>query len=594
MGAIKINEPNIKGFSWIDFSKAIWYLMGEKRNRYAFLNFIVLIILFYSIIPPLILGKIVDFFTTYKLGQRVEYFYYLALFLGLSYSIISYIRLTTKKVMGDLKSEIVYSIKVKGFEKLLSFSTKWHDSQNTGEKVQRMLSGVNAIGSLAYIFNNQVLTLFTSIVGTLGVFVFINPVYMIFFIIYIVSFFATLKYFSNRLDEENRKYFIALEKTGGSYVEGLSNILTIKTLGVSKSFTSYVADTESLTKKYDISKRKIGNNLWKTFQILNGLYTSLFMLLVGRDVFTGIITPGTIVIFFGYFQNLRNSSGDFLDIYNDLLSDKSAIARMINIFWEKEREYFGNKLFPSSWNKIQLNNAGFSYKRGVDVNEFGISKVNLNIGKYQKIGIVGKTGSGKSTLSKLLAGLYKFDTGTYFIDDLDFYDIKYNQITNNIFLVLQESEMFNLSLKDNITLMRRINKERFTKAIELSQLTELINKLPNGIETLIGERGYRLSGGERQRIGIARAIYRNPKIFIFDEATSSLDSKTEGLIIEGLINELKDKTLISIAHRVTTLKDFDKIYVFKSGSIVESGSYEELSNNNHSHFHELYSTQTAS
>ena len=147
--------------------------------------------------------------------------------------------------------------------------------------------------------------------------------------------------------------------------------------------------------------------------------------------------------------------------------------------------------------------------------------------------------------------------------------------------------MFNLSLKENITLMRKFDRYLFEKAVRVAQLDEVINKLPKGIDTLIGEKGYHLSGGERQRIGIARTIYRDAQIIIFDEATSSVDNKTEQLIQEALENELKKKTLIFIAHRVSTLKSVDMIYVFKDGKISESGNYGELINNVDSEFFRL-------
>ena len=158
-------------------------------------------------------------------------------------------------------------------------------------------------------------------------------------------------------------------------------------------------------------------------------------------------------------------------------------------------------------------------------------------------------------------------------------------------MVLQDSEMFNMTIRENITLLRNIPEETLVKSIKIAQLESVIAKLPNGLETVIGEKGYHLSGGERQRVGIARAICQDPEIIIFDEATSSLDSQTESKIQKALEKELEKKTLIFIAHRISTLKNADVIYVFESGKIVESGSYTTLLNKKNSLFNSLYITQ---
>jgi ABC-type multidrug transport system fused ATPase/permease subunit len=216
---------------------------------------------------------------------------------------------------------------------------------------------------------------------------------------------------------------------------------------------------------------------------------------------------------------------------------------------------------------------------------------NFTINKFEKIGIVGHSGSGKSTLAKILLGLYELEDGKFKIDDVNFYDIKHSEITHNIAIVLQDSEMFNLSLKENITLLKE-NDELLRLAIKVAQLEELITKLPEGMHTLIGEKGYRLSGGERQRIGIARAIFKNPQLLVLDEATSSLDSKTEELIQEGLEKELQKKTMIIIAHRLSTLKHVDRIYVFDNGRIAEEGKYDELITDPSSKFYQLHHFQS--
>lgn len=260
----------------------------------------------------------------------------------------------------------------------------------------------------------------------------------------------------------------------------------------------------------------------------------------------------------------------------------------MTIFINITQSSHGTISFPTEWSKLSIENATFIHKHNLATNEgFELKDLNIEIEHNQKVGIAGVSGGGKSTLAKILIGLYDLQKGKYLIGDKNFYEISHDEITRNIGLVLQESEMFNMTLKDNITLMKKTPKEIIQKAIDISQLQPVIDKLPQGIDTLIGEKGHRVSGGERQRIGIARAICKDPQILIFDEATSSLDTKTEAAIQNALDTQLENKTVIIIAHRLTTLRNVDKIYVFDKGSIVEEGTFENLSNNRNSKFYEL-------
>jgi ABC-type multidrug transport system fused ATPase/permease subunit len=574
-------EREEENFSWGELLKAIWYFLDEYRWKYLLFSTVLFIVLFNTVVPPFFLGKIVDFFTNYSRGESLAPFYIYTLVIAVTYSVASIIRLSTKRKLGNMMSDVTYSIKVKGFEKLTSFSLKWHDDQLTGGKAQRIQNGINALSQLRHNFNNAVLQALASSIGVVAVFIFLNVEYVIFFLLYILGFSLILRSFYIRIKKSQYEYQLATEKAGGSYIEGLSNILTIKTLGANKSFKKQVAKREKLTRYYEYKLRRLGVGRWIYFQVYNGLSFGIYLFLVGRGVVTGDITPGLIIVFFGYLAELKSSAGAIFDVYQSLIESKAAIGRIIPIFWEEEDKRFGTKGFPKIWEKLSIINGAFRY-RDNEESRFDVEDVNFEVKKYAKVGVVGRTGSGKSTLTKLLVGLYRLDKGKYLIGKRSFYDIKHTNITDNIALVLQDSEMFNLSLKENITLLRSVDKDLLAKAIKIAQLDEVIEKLPLGLDTLIGEKGYHLSGGERQRVGIARAIIKDPQIMIFDEATSSLDSRTEKLIYAAIENKLKQKTIIFIAHRVTSLKNVDFLYVFKDG----------LSNEESSEFFRIYRKQS--
>lgn len=381
------------------------------------------------------------------------------------------------------------------------------------------------------------------------------------------------------------------ERSTGTYFEGLSNILTIKSLGAKHSFKKNIDTAEKNTKEYGYKLVRLDFLKWKIFQTFNGLSILFFLLLVGREYINGAITIGSIFIFYNYMTKLIDSTNNSSDYLEKLIAIKSAIGRMMPIFWEPEAITRGTKKMPSDWKQIEITNGSFSYrgpKNSIDKDIlFEISRLNLDIKKNAKIGIAGSSGSGKSTLAKLILGMYDLKSGSFCIDKTNYYDISHDSITKHIAIVLQETEMFNLSLEENITMLRAVEDETFTKSLRIAHLTELIKKLPDGVKTLIGEKGYHLSGGERQRIGIARAICKNPDIFIFDEATSALDNKTESHIQLALKKELKNKTILTIAHRISTIKDSDELWVFDNGSIVETGTYNALIGNKKSKLFEI-------
>ncbi len=574
-------------FSWFDLVKAVLYLVGDKKKSYVFWSVSLIFLFAYNIFPPLIVGKIVDFFMIYEEGNSLNFFYILIIIYGLSFSVVSFMRLSIKRVLGKMRSDIVKKIHVVGFEKLLSASMISHGDKSPGAQAQKINNGSKSFQDLFAMLDNRIFPTVISIIGILVVYLFLSAIYIVLILIYIGAFFLIIRYFSKKIQNLNYQKNIATEEASGSYIEGLNNILTIKSTGAEESFQDHIKGKEEIRNKFTHKIINVGINQWKTFQVYNGVFISIYMYLVGRDVALGNLTVGSIVIFSTYLRNITNGASEILGTYQHLIETKTGIGRMMPIFNGHKNKNNGLAKMPK-WNSLKLKNISFEYKKEKDQQFYkGLKNVNLIIEKNTKIGLAGKTGSGKSTIAKLIVGLYEIDAGKYLIENTNFYDIKNEEVLKNISIVLQESEMFNMSLRDNITLMQKFDAELFEKAIKIAQLEEVINKLPKNIDTLIGEKGYHLSGGERQRVGIARAIYKNSPIIIFDEATSSLDNKTEQLVQQTLETELGDKTLIFIAHRITTLKKVDRIYVFKDGQIVEDGSYKELMNNKNSEFYRL-------
>ena len=576
-----------KELSWLEVLRSIWYFLKGSRLKFAFWTSTLSIIYFYQLIPPLIIGQIIDFFTDYQKGASLTLFYtYVALLGGLN-AATSIIRLTAKNKLAQLGTDLNYRVKVLGFERLVDFSLSWHSQENAGNKIQRIQNGISAFSDLRRVMSHDGFDTLAVFIGVLLVFLFLKPAFFLFFVVYLIIFFGINAYFYRRMFSLNEEFNKKREASTGSFYEGLSNVLTIKTLGAKDTFKQNIYGAEQKTKELSYRIIALGIGKWKLFQLLNALAISTYLLIIGQNLIIGAITIGSVFIFYSYLMKLLDAAGLSTDIFEHLIEDKAAIVRMMPIYWQEEKEIFGKKAFPKLWQEIKIRNGRFNY-RGRPHKEkgifFEINNLNLTIKNNEYLGIAGSSGSGKSTLAKLLMGLYQLKGGTFKIDQVDYYDINHDEITQNMAIVLQETEMFNLSLLENITLLKNVEPGLLEKVIRIAQLQGIIDKLPNGISTAIGERGYQLSGGERQRVGIARAIYKNPGIIVLDEATSALDNETESLIHKAIESELTNKTLIVIAHRVTTLKNMDRICVFSDGKIVEEGTYSNLINNPNSMF----------
>ena len=238
---------------------------------------------------------------------------------------------------------------------------------------------------------------------------------------------------------------------------------------------------------------------------------------------------------------------------------------------------------------VSFRNVGFSYIKGHPV----FKNLNLNIRPNEKIGIVGHSGSGKSTLINLLLRYYDVTAGKILLNQTDIRDLAFNSLHRNIAVVSQDTSLFNRSIMENLRIAApHATKTEIINAAKRAHIHDTIINLPDGYDSIVGEKGVKLSGGERQRIAIARAILQNAPVLILDEATSALDSESEILIEKALSSLIKGKTVIAVAHRLSTLKNMDRIIVLDNGKIIEDGSPAELLQKPDSAFYHLYKLQS--
>jgi ABC-type multidrug transport system fused ATPase/permease subunit len=553
-----------------EFAKDLWYFLKHHKREFTFVTILLVIGFGLNLVGPIILAGIIDYFITP--GKPLIIFYtYLGILAGVEI-IATLFRRGGKYCSGILSGKIQRNVKIESFQKLIQRDLLWHDTSSTGVKTQKIMEGEHALSKLMSFYKERGVEMVVSTIGVLGVFAFFNLKYFLLAMLFVTIYLTVEIKLNKKIAEKTYQFKIAKEIATGKAIEFSSNIHTIKSLGLEKSSKNQIVNKENILLNSRNENLKVHNLKWVLTQTISSIFVAIFIFFVGSDILKGALTVGAIVIYVTYLSRLRNVLSSISAFSGDLIESKYGLFRMMEIYKAVPEINENGVRNLNSWNDINIRYLKFKYKEEGVLDDF-----NLNIKKGEKIGIVGKSGSGKSTLFKLLLKLYLPKKGMIYFDDKPITRIKKDSLVKRIAIVPQETEVFNLSIKENITISRagRIDYEKYKEALKASKVDRIIAKLENKDLSLIGEKGIRLSGGERQRLGIARAIYKNSDIIIFDEATSNLDYETEKDIQES-IDKLKDKTLIVSAHRLPTLKNMDKIIFIDKGKVIEEGTYTEL------------------
>lgn len=335
-------------------------------------------------------------------------------------------------------------------------------------------------------------------------------------------------------------------------------------------------DAQNMTNFYANMKNiKLNALLTPTVELVAAIGVTVVLWYGGMSVINGSITAGSLVAFLAYAVNIANPIKRLTKVVASIQQALAAGERVFSILDldEKIKELPGAKAMGNMQDKVVFNHVNFAYNADEPV----IEDLSFEVKKGQIVAIVGPSGAGKSTIASLLPRFYDVTGGSITVDGLDIRDVTLNSLREQVGIVPQETLLFNGSVYDNILYGRLdATKEEVEAAAKAANAHKFIMDLPEGYETMLGDRGVNISGGQRQRIAIARAILKNPQILILDEATSALDTESERIVQEALDRLMVGRTSFVIAHRLSTIKNADRILVLEKGRLVEDGSHEEL------------------
>ncbi len=470
--------------------------------------------------------------------------------------------------------DVESSIRIKLVKKLQILSIPYHKHLSGGKLQSKVLRDVELITNLSNIICVTVIPIILNVIVAFSVTITRNIYVALFFLATIPISVIFIGKFNGNIQSSNkilRKNIEEMSTAVSQMVEmvPITRAHALEKVEIDKVDTE-VCKVKKSGYKVDMLNALFGAGGWATFQLMQItclVFTSFLAV-------KGFIRVGDIVLYQTYFSSILGDLTNAINVYPQIVKGFDSINSVTEILSAEDVEENTGKLIM---NEVEgdfiFDNITFRYEDG---KEDVLKDFNLHVKKGENIAFVGESGGGKSTLLQLVVGFLKPTIGHLLVDGHDIEEINLRSYRKHIAMVPQNTVLFSGSIKDNITYGMEVSDETLEKIIEAACLKEVIEKLPDGINTNVGEHGDMLSGGQKQRISIARALIRNPKVIILDEATSALDNKSEIHVQKAMRNLMKDRTTFIVAHRLSTIKDVQKIVLIDGGKIVEQGTYEEL------------------
>lgn len=479
-----------------------------------------------------------------------------------------------------LRNGVVKSIRKDLYAAFLNLNASYYDKHSRGDLISRINADANEI---EYSILSYLEVLFKSpliIVGSLAFMLYVSPQLSIFVLFLLIFTVLVIGFVSRKLKQSSTEVQEGVGRLTSLVEQSLAGVEVIKSYQAEGFLEEkFEQENESIFKGMNrIFRRK---DLSSPLSEFLGVSIVAILLAFGSSlVFKGEIMPETFFAFIFAFYQVIEPAKSFSTAYFNVKKGNAAVDRVEEILQASNRntDLKRDHLIPHKWTALHFNKLDFSYQETEDKLERSSTLININfkLERGEKMAIVGASGSGKSTILKLLLQQYLPSKGQIKIDDQDLSKVKLDELRNMIAIVNQSPILFRDSIKNNILLGRNLDANKMNAILEELGLNTLLEKLPKGVDTLIGDSGGLLSGGEKQRICIARALYGDPEILLFDEATSALDSKSEEAVGQAIHNAIKNRTAIIIAHRLTTIKLVDHILVIEDGKVEQLGDIKTL------------------
>lgn len=478
-------------------------------------------------------------------------------------------------LMNYVGQRVIIDIRKAVFEKLQRLSLSFYDKNKTGTIMSYVTNDVNALQSAMVENVVEMVTESVILIASIVMMVYLD--WKLFLVTF--STFPIVLLFIDQFGKRIRKSGSRIQEVTADITSVLQE--TVSSARVIKSFVreDYEInrfDKENLNNfRANMKYAQLSATLTPTIEFVAAVGVTIILWYGGNSVINGSITAGSLVAFLTYAVNISNPIKRLSRVIGNIQKALAAAQRVFDVLDLPEtiKNTPDAKALPPVKGKVRFDHVSFSYDPGEEV----LSDVSFDVKPGEMVAFVGPSGAGKSTVASLLPRFYDVNDGSISIDGTDIRGVTLNSLREQVGIVPQETILFNGSVYDNILYGRLdATKEEVEAAAKAANAHNFIMELPDGYNTMLGDRGVNISGGQRQRISIARAILKNPQILILDEATSALDTESERVVQEALDRLMVGRTSFVIAHRLSTIKNADKIMVLEKGRLVEQGTHDEL------------------
>lgn len=554
------------------------YFFNKYRGRYLLGIVWLILVDSLQLIIPWLLGDFTDRLKLKTIGYRGIIFYALII-IGIAI-LTAFFRYLWRLYIVGTSRLLERHIRENFYSHLLKLSTNYFNEQKTGDL---MAHATNDIKAVRQAMGPGIVMLFDAIfltIATISILLFNIDIRLTLIALIPLPFLAIIStYFSKAIHDKFTAVQEAFSNLTDKVQENFSGIRVIK------AFTQEDLEIEKFASanKYNFEKNIDLVKTWGLFHPLIQFITALSFLIViwlgGSLVIQDVISLGDFVAFNSYLGLLTWPMMAVGFVINMMQRGTASLKRLNKIFREKKEIYDKDVIeLDDIKGEIKFNDLSFKYSPN---EELVLKNLNLEIKPGQTAAFLGRTGSGKTTITNLLLRLFNVKEGEIYIDGHDINKIPIKLLRNKIGVVPQDNFLFSSTIAENIAFFDPENTDRkeIENAAEITEVYDNIMEFPEQFDTILGERGVTLSGGQKQRISMARAIIKDPKILILDDSFSAVDTHTEEKILNNLRPVLKDRTVILISHRISTIKNADIIYVLDEGEIIERGTHQELVDN---------------
>ncbi len=554
--------------------------LGRSRRLMMVLLFIMLAVTLADIFGPMLQQKAIDCITikegslSVDLNSMIQWL----LLMAIIFSGSALLTLFQGRIAAKLSQDTVRMLRSDLFNKISFLPIRYTDTHTHGDLMSRMTNDAENISNAV---SQSITTLISAVLTLIGALIMMFHYSIIMASAAIVTIPVTVG-ISGLLTKFMRKYYTGQQRTLGSLngqvEEMVTGYHTVIAYGREEQAIEDFGKCSRSYRDYSIRAKVWGSVVGPFMNFLGNFQYVLLAWIGGWLMLNGTpgITIGSIQAMLQYSKKFSHPINMIANQFATLLTALAGAERIFAVLDESPEIDSGKpNILPKENIKgnIKFEDVDFSYKE----NEPVLKDLNLDVEAGQKIAIVGATGSGKTTIVNLLTRFYETDEGNIFIDGVNIKDIPKSELRGAIAIVLQDPVLFNDTICSNIRYgNQNASNEEIKAAADTAMADHFIERFPNGYSTVLAEMGQNLSQGQRQLISIARAVLANPKILILDEATSSVDTRTEMKIQQAMINLMHGRTSLIIAHRLSTIRDADRIVVIHNGSIIESGSHDEL------------------